>query len=256
MTNITEQDWSFEHICSADPVRAAQLAACGPGEELITNLKETLTSSIDKNKVRLALDSKNNAFVECRSIVQFQTSPEIYDWFFNGRTGYRAHFWNSTQVGAEFNTRVVKELADTLARCLPSMVVVRRIELVPDSESREETDSGEMNIARSTLINSLEPSVSKIWICERLYSQCGRIENIGFATLSAAEQGPKLSVRRWETAANPKTGEIGEGLRAPYPHRESSWLDLKGGFLKPDGTAIQLKPTMERAAQIHAFGWT
>jgi hypothetical protein len=75
--------------------------------------------------------------------------------------------------------------------------------------------------------------------------------------LSDAERSrPKLRVPRWAEAANPRTREKGEGLRAPIPDREQSWLDLKGGFVDAEGNPGQIKPLDERARHIHERGWT
>lgn len=102
------------------------------------------------------------------------------------------------------------------------------------------------------------PEASKIWIGERLYSGDGcPITDIGFATLSDAAQSPaKLWVPKWAKAIHPKTGERGEGLRAPFPWPENSWLDLKGGFLNAEGSPMQIKPQDKRADHIHKYGWT
>ena len=115
-----------------------------------------------------------------------------------------------------------------------------------------------MDVYRDRFMNSLSPAASKIWLCERLVGIDGcRIERIGDTELlAAAKDLPKLRIPRWSKAKNPKSGEVGEGLRAPLPCVENSWLDLKGGFLDASGTASQIKSQDRRAFQIHNFGWT
>src|SRR5438093_1482243 len=95
--------------------------------------------------------------------------------------------------------------------------------------------SGLRSIARGTtsasdeVARSLAPAATKIWIGERLYSVDDEsVTDIGLAVLSDARRSPaKLRVPRWAEALNAKTGEKGEGLRAPYPETECSWLDMK-----------------------------
>jgi hypothetical protein len=152
----------------------------------------------------------------------------------------------------------VEALAKVLGCRVPTTLTARKIEVTSNGGMREERDIGSMKITRDELIGSLTPDASKIWICERLYSpDGGSIIDIGLATLlEAAQSSAKLCVPRWAEAINPETGEKGEGLRAPFPCPEKSWLDLKGGFLKADGTPGQIKPQDERADHIHEYGWT
>jgi hypothetical protein len=113
---------------------------------------------------------------------------------------------------------------------------------------------GVITISREEIASSLSPEVSKIWIAEQRYDG-PQIVPIGFAVLSAAKRyDPKLCVPRW--AANPATEVTGEGLRAPFPGVDESWLDLKGGFLDAEGKVSQIKSQDERARKIHRCGWT
>ena len=41
----------------------------------------------------------------------FRVSAELFDWLFNGRTGYRAAYWLSTQHGMLFNAAAVENPA-------------------------------------------------------------------------------------------------------------------------------------------------
>ena len=100
-----------------------------------------------------------------------------------------------------------------------------------------------MEVTRDELAKSLSPAISKICIGERLYSVRGEpVAEIGKAVLLEAARSPaKLDVPRWAEARHPK-GEKGEGLRAPFPDLEDSWLDLKGGFLDGEGKTSQFHP--------------
>ena len=122
--------------------------------------------------------------------------------------------------------------------------------------TREDQDAGEMTIPHEDVIRSLDPQESKVWICERLLPHDGgQIENIGLSVLTDAARTPaKLNIPKW-TTATPKNGECGEGLRAPYPEPEYSWLDIKGGFVGANGVR-QIKPHDNRAKQLSECGWT
>lgn len=254
---IDRSNWSFEAIRHSNSIRAAHLDSSGSPEDLIQHLAASLAAACISGTLRVAVDSKDNTFVACRTIIQFRVQPGLYDWFFNARTGYRAQFWIAPDHGMIFNERVISSLKGVLSECLPGIVTARRIKVIT-TESREEIDCGVSAIPRGELLGSLAPVASKIWICERLYDpEGGPVRNIGFAVLSEAEQSPaKLNVPRWTDAICPGGMQSSEGLRAPWPTDEYSWLDLKGAFLAIDGPAYQLKPQNERADQIHSCGWT
>jgi hypothetical protein len=43
-------------------------------------------------------------------------SPEIYDWLFNGPTGYRAHYYSADSAGEAFNTAIVSKLVSEVVK--------------------------------------------------------------------------------------------------------------------------------------------
>ena len=252
-----ESDWSFEEIGVSNPTRADTLEFAASSEHLVDVMTSALEEACNSKKVRLAIDSKQNKFIHKRAIMQFHLSPDRYDWFFNARSGYRAQFWISPETGMGFNKKIIAGLTDVLARRLPQTVEVRRIKVIDERGSRAETDEGSERMDRDELLRSLSPVVSKVWICERLYDPNGDgIRDIGFSTLSAAARSAKLNVPRWKNAKHPRSGEIGEGLRAPLPLDDDSWLDVKGGFNVGAGELDQIKPANKRAQDIHTRGWT
>jgi hypothetical protein len=140
---------------------------------LARTLAESLDQAIDYANFRIAIDSKENKFVERRAVVQFQITPDHYDWFFNARTGYRAQYWIDPAVGTAFNMRIVELLAEVLTFRLPPLITARRVEVLTISGSRQERDTGSIDIARNEIAKSLRPDASKIWLGERLYSLSG-----------------------------------------------------------------------------------
>jgi hypothetical protein len=258
MKQMDANEWSFDDIRSVDPQRAARLEACRVPGELPEALAAALDDAIRNDNVRFATDSKANKLVECRSILQYRVPVDLYDWFFNGYTGYRGQYFVDEGVGTALNRQIIERIADVLRHTLPVFIPVRVIELLPQSGSREEVDVGERVVTRDSFLLSLSPDVSKIWMCERLYSGGpGPVtEQIGIATLiEAGRSRAKLRVPKWNKR-NPDTGEVAEGLRAPSPLPEHSWLDVKGGFLDPNGKLTQVKPQDTRARQLNEYGWT
>ena len=257
MTEISESDWGFERIRQIDRERAERLASFGTPAQLIQKLEDALSSADEAGELRIGIDSKDNRFAECRSIVQFRVYPELYDWFFNGRTGYRSRFRIAPELGLHFNGQLMEHLRRALTKRLPLQVFAHRIEVHSERNHRSETGSGILQISRDSYLRSLEPETSKAWICERLIRENGGLStDIGFAVLSAAERTTaKLDVPRWANATNPVTGAPGEGLRAPYPDAEEAWIDVKGGFVR--GQSVQqIKQPWARALSIHRRGWT
>src|SRR5204862_2269084 len=43
-------------------------------------------------------------------------SPEIYDWLFNGPTGYRAHYYSAESAGEAFNAAIVSKLVSEVVK--------------------------------------------------------------------------------------------------------------------------------------------
>jgi len=246
MADITETDWSFKELYGSDCNRAGRLEDAGSPDTLVTKLQAELTNTISRGSLRVAVDSPGNQFVEKRVTIQFQVPPDIYDWFFNARTGYRAQFWKCPDVGATFNKQIIEALSCTLHNKLPDEVSAKKINVSFEKESRYESYEGEESISREIISTSIKSSISKIWIAERLYGAAA-IENIGLAVLmDAARNLPKLCIPRWQE----------EGCRAPYPAECQSWLDLKGAFVHPKGHVHQIKSQQERAETIHRSGWT
>lgn len=134
MSHITRRDWSFRRISDVDRVRAARLESAGSSDDLVGSLAEALSGAADRGELRIAVDSIRNTFTERRAIVQFRVAPELYDWFFNARTGYRARFWIDPKVGLAFNIQIVETLAAVLSRGEPTTVIARQVEVVRRTE--------------------------------------------------------------------------------------------------------------------------
>jgi hypothetical protein len=214
-------------------------------------LETELRGAIDKHTARFGVDYNDG---NPRAIIQFPVAPHTYDWFFSARTGYRAQFWAGPDIGDQHNRAVVMALRKPLKH-LPDEITVRKIDVQIVGASREEIDKGQTSLRRETIIQSLDPQFAKIWISERLIQTDGSNPRLTLAAENAERYQPKLNIPRWAKAVNPKTGDIGEGIRAPYPDEPECWLDLKGGFVGLD-RVYQLKSPAKRAADLFDRGWT
>jgi hypothetical protein len=238
---------------SIQPERAALLEAAGSANELSRRLAVTLRRAVDEDKLRFGVDfdRDNNP----QAIIQFPVAQHTYDWFFSARTGYRAQFWAQPEQGNEYNTQLMAGMLKVLCETVSKEIVARKIVPYFIGASREEADKGPIPLSRETIIRSLDPNVGKIWLCERLIQIDGNNPRDILAIENAERYPPKLHVQRWAKAKNPKTGIVGEGLRAPYPDASECWFDLKGGFISPD-KVYQLKNPKERAISLYERGWT
>jgi hypothetical protein len=199
------------------------------------------------NSARISFDSVDNAFEAPRVTLQFPVSPEVCDWFYSSRTGYRAQFWASPQLGSAFNSRLLAHLKSIIQNWAPSVGVCGRAVLVDIvNGDRMDTDGGPRSESRSTVLASLHLELSKIWICERLLQADGKPPK---TILSLDVNGPLLIIPRWSVyrrSLMPQSLEEG-----------TVWLDIKGGYVRPDGTIVQPNKSPEKRAQdINLTGWT
>jgi hypothetical protein len=236
MTFPGPNDWCFVKIAAHEPERAALLEAGMGPDELTNRLSTILVNCIKDGLARYGLNSKNNC---PRIIIQIPVEPEIYDQFFNGRNGYRAHYWTAPDTGDAFDNRLVCLLRQAIDAHMPTTVEGRRVE-VKLHKGREECDVGHCPITRDFTLQSLAPEASKAWICEWLIRDVRGL----LQWQPAAVSGPRLIVEKWKASD--------DGLRAPW----GEWLDFKGGFVDDSGRAAPSKDRNKRAKQIHDNGWT
>ena len=137
--------WSFKDIESVDPGRAAALKAAGSPNQLIVALCAALEDGFDGKDARFGFERAEGRREDRRALVQFAVGERLFDWMFNARTGYRAHFRVDAETGLAFNDRVVEALAGVLANRLPDPV-----SCVDLSERFD--DCGRINVARRNFL--------------------------------------------------------------------------------------------------------
>jgi hypothetical protein len=223
-----EAAWRFDEIACSDADRARTLASAGTPSALLTVIADALDEALSNSDARFGREHAEGHWEDCRAVVQFGVGAEIFDWFFNARTGYRAHFRADYVCGLKFNNKIIAVLRERLA-ALPTVVTGRELKSTFE-------DCGKSLIPRSFVLASLIPELSKVWFCTKRIQHDGGID-----LLLTGVVGPRLLLE--------------EGIRwaAPYRENDSAWLDVKGAFLGQAGP-YQPKDPMGRAKKLQATG--
>lgn len=225
--------WSFAKIRDADAVRAAHLEDASDFEQILSSIVRELAHSLALGKFFVGVDYFKDRGNQ-RVTLQFNVTPKLYDVFFNARSGYRAHYWVSPEYGQEANAKVLQTLWMAMSASLPNQVEARVIE-VKEEFKRVDVDRGSMTIAHSLMQASLTHVAGKVWVCERQMEGIeGPLKDI------PVSDGLALSVVGWKKA------------HAPLPDSQSTFLDLKGGFVSGE----QPKDPWVRAKDIYRNGWS
>ena len=161
--------------------------------------------------------------------MQFSVTRDLFDEFFNARTGYRAHFRAHYECGLKFNAAIIGALRLELERKLPMVVQGRELDCTFQ-------DCGPARISRDFLISSLVEDLSKIWFCGKLIQREG-----GIRDLPTGVVGPKILLSG------------GERWAAPNRDERDAWLDVKGAFLGAAGR-YQPKDPVARAKALQTTG--
>lgn len=146
----------------------------------------------------------------------FRVTAEVFDWFFNGRTGYRAAYWVSAQHGLLFNAAAITAMEPAIGSAA--------------QEQRSLPVSLEQ--ARASLLGQ----DSKIWapdphVCEDGWGKKGL-----------------LLPDRW------RHREYGYGTCLPMP--EPPYIEVKGTFLDADERIWLSCLKQDRHQRLHATGFT
>jgi len=195
-----------------------------------------IRDAIADRTAKFGIDTMND---QPRAIIQVRVGLKLYDQFFNGRTGYRAHYWSSPDAGNSFDERLICNLRQVLHEHMPILVEGRNV-VVNVNGGRDECDGGPCQVTREFALQSFQPNASKAWICEWLITDRGGLNQ--WQSLGYYPRTPKLIIKGWS----------GNGLRAPC----GEWLDFKGGFVDSSGKATPSKKRTNRGNEIHEAGWT
>jgi hypothetical protein len=222
--------WRFDRIRESGPERAEALEKAGSPSALMDAIVGALEQALVRDDLRWGREQKrDDAPDDCRAVIQFPVNPQLFDWFFNARTGYRAHFRLDWKHGLMFNEQIIEAVRRCLEVKLPNVVTGRQLK-------GDFADSGQVEIPKRFLMDSLVPHLSKIWFCGKLIGRDGGIQGLGSGGV-----GPRILLE----------GE--ESWPTLYREDKDAWLDIKGAFLGRNGPYPATDP-ISRAKKLQATG--
>lgn len=221
--------WTFDEFERCDVERATQLRDSPPWPELVRLVRDAFAVALQTRTVRFGFDEASRDPTHLRAVVQYPLGRELFDRLFNSRTGYRAQFRLGPDHGLRQNALLLAELSAQLGLCPNMEITARRL-------SHGFSDKGPMFCTVDQILKSLDPELSKVWICERLVGHAG-----GTQDLFVSRTGPSLIL------------PDSEPWSSFYPEDADGWLDVKGAFVCPGGP-YQLKPPTERAIKLASRG--
>jgi hypothetical protein len=225
---LSEHDWAFDEITSAAPDRAAALRAAKCPRALQEALQKALVQAFDYNDVRFGREQAASCSDDWRSVVQFSVGTSLFDWFFNARTGYRAHFKSDYKRGLKFNDAIIEVISETMNARIPDTFGVTQL----DANFQY---CGTIVITRKAFIVSLASKLSKIWLCSKRIGAAGEVTMLPFGT-----GGPKIRVGMSDWVAF-------------YQDADAAWLKVKGAFCGHCGL-YQPKGPIRRAQYLQQTG--
>jgi hypothetical protein len=163
-----------------------------------------------------------------RPLIKLRVARSLVDLFHNSSSGYRAQFWHDVELGEAANRYAIEKLLP------PARVLLKSCRI---SQSR-----------RSIVDASLQPSAlkaMKLWIHQGLWCRYRRLDE------------RLLQVGRWHAQQN--SGDHRARKLAIYgslvPENES-FLELKGGWVFPNGESWNPNNAKNRAEDIYRYGFT
>jgi len=222
--------WTLDEFNAHDSERALHLRHAPSWPEMVGAVRGALRAAIDAKNARFGVDESSRDSLDLRGVIQFPLGAPLFDWLFNSTTGYRAQFRIGRANGLAMNAQLIGEVAAELGRFATTDVVIHKY---TSEFTYKESTPGKVSRVAATL----DPRLSKVWVCEKLIGNEGQIEN-----LFVSRTGPKLLM--------PDT----DPWSSLYPEVADGWLDVKGAFVPPTGQPYQLKSPEERAAKLEKRG--
>ncbi len=214
-----EEDWNLDQL--DDLGRRDRLMDPLPPTELLESINVEATKSAARGDICLKWKEAEQSPGHFRLETKIPLSQCIFDQLFNGRSGYRAHYYLSPETGTVFNQAVI----DGLRPALQSAFGQTPECLAMDWDKIEA---------------SLKGCQSKIWIADD-WAAFMRLDQV-------------LRPSRWVEYWNSQIDEA-IGLCAPLP--EEPLIDLKGAYVDPHSGEEWPNPRkIHRARQIFQSGWT
>ena len=160
MEETTDALWHYDEIAANEPERATRLMAAPDWATMLEMVALAFRKSLPEGTLRFGFDESGRNADHLRAVLQFPVGEQLYDWFFNSRTGYRAQFRRGSIFGSEQNRVLIERLRIEFDSFTLRGVSARRL-------SSRFDDLGPMTSDPRSVITSLDPSLSKVWFCER-----------------------------------------------------------------------------------------
>jgi len=113
MASVPAADWRLAETVAAVRLRRLREEAPSP-ERIIAGLTDTAFAEAGAGALCLRWVQACDKPDFFRLEAAFRVSAELFDWIFNGRTGYRAAYWLSPQHGMLFNATALCALESAI----------------------------------------------------------------------------------------------------------------------------------------------
>ena len=218
MDRITIEPSAWRYVGSADSARIAALANALANSELPSALRLGLTLNCFHREPR-GDDATDERAVFCGTV-----DAQLFDWFFNARTGYRGAFYEAQDIGIRANRNLIDHLAAFLVGWI--------------SETQPGVDCDWIH-------SSLSKPSAKAWLAEYpgLCASCAGEWSSTYVSELQIANG------RWETSSNVHASW---GRQAP----RLSKVRILGGFIDGRGNEWLASHKVGRAEHIWEHGWS
>jgi hypothetical protein len=222
--------WDVSEIVNADRKRGARLLQPPSASALRTLLLEALRTALFRGTARLAAERSSADAHESRAIIQFWVGSKLFDWFFNCENGYRAQYRADPEIGLRYNDTIIVEARQLFLDLLPPVLTLRVLTPAFDDVGRE-------NVATREWCKSLQPVLSKIWMCGVLIQTDGSQPT----SLPTGMDGAHIKVGLTHDWASISRAE------------GDAWLEINGAFVGRR-RSYQSQDPRQRAHWLHAHG--
>lgn len=177
--------WRLDLIEAIDRDRARSLENAPAVDALAESICDAFERALNRNEVMFGAEQAEGNSTHLRAVIQViqvRIGTQLLDWFFNGRTGYRARFRIGWQTGLAYNATLIESLRHRLRRRSDRTVRCRHLDA-------RFADIGEIFIPRDQVMRSLDPRRAKVWFCTVLLSHDGAQRN-----LQLGLEGPRITL--------------------------------------------------------------
>jgi len=210
---------TWKYIGTSKPERLGALLQPLPFPDLVRRLKKEMIVLCFHREPR------TNDPSYTRAVFCGVAGLNLFDWFFNARTGYRGAFFDSPEAGMQANRMLFDELS-------PSLV---------NWATTNHTDA-----EHDWLVESLSQATAKAWLAEEPLGLCAKCAGEWSASYVSELQ---IQNSRWECASHVHSAW---GRQAP----KFSKIRFFGGFINAQHQEWVAGHKVQRANQIWEHGWT